>query len=261
TVPRTATSTRESSAACTRSASASRSARRSYGTEASQNVLYGTTRPTRGRSVEMPDLLVPVELAVLVGQRHDHVLEPLRPARVDVGRADLRERGSRVGVALDVGDDREAAAEQRVVREAGFLDGVDELRPDLVVTPLVLGLRARTDLEGEARTFHSSSFRNRYRYRMLPPGTTDGGRGWRRRLGPGSSTSPHSGGARGSGAGRTRRSRRTGRSARPSRNVAGTTPQRSGATSSTRRRSASRSTGSGSRISTASWPRTASPRR
>ena len=95
TVPRPTKSTRSSSAACTRSASASRSARKSNGTEASQNVLYGRTSPTRGRSVEMPDLLQSEELAVLVDERDDHVLEPLRPPGVRLVRPELARTRSR----------------------------------------------------------------------------------------------------------------------------------------------------------------------
>src|SRR5262249_32058725 len=142
-----------------RSASASRSARRSYGTDASQNRLYGRSSPIRGRgrSVEMPDLLGGEEVPVLVGQRDDHVLEPLRPARVHVRRPELREHRRRVRMALDVRDDRRAAPEQGVVLEAGVLDRVDQLGPDLVVALLVLVLGARADLEAEAEAFHGGS--------------------------------------------------------------------------------------------------------
>src|SRR5579864_2914906 len=105
--------------------------------------------PTRGRSVEMPDLLHPVELAVLVGEGDDDVLEPLRPARVDLGRSELRERRLAVRMAFDVGDDLGSAPEERVVRESGIFDRLDQLRPDLVMALLVLGLGPRLDLEGK----------------------------------------------------------------------------------------------------------------
>src|SRR5262249_47055524 len=88
-VPRATTSIRDPSAACAASATASRSARRSKGTDASQNVLYGTAMVARGRSVEMPDLLEAVQISVHVGQRDDHVLEPLRPACVGLVRTQL----------------------------------------------------------------------------------------------------------------------------------------------------------------------------
>src|ERR1700736_5944316 len=118
----------------------------------------------------MPHLLEAVQLAVLVGQRDDDVLEPLRPARVRLARAERGKRGRNVRVALDVAHDLRAAPEQRVVLEPRLLDRVDELGPDLVVALLILGLRSRPDLKGEAQSFHrgrSLSTRNRYRYRML----------------------------------------------------------------------------------------------
>src|SRR5581483_10351108 len=96
----------------------------------------------------------PEELAVLVGQRDDHVLEPLGPARIRLVRADLRERGRDVGLALGVGHDRLVTAKEAVVPEAGVLDRLDEFGPDLVVTLLVLRFLAGIDLEREADPFH-----------------------------------------------------------------------------------------------------------
>src|SRR6266852_3996023 len=73
TVDLATTSTWPTTAAWAASASASRSARRSYATDASQNVLYGTMSATRGRSVEMPDLLELIEAALLIRERDDHL--------------------------------------------------------------------------------------------------------------------------------------------------------------------------------------------
>src|SRR5437773_9362715 len=139
----------------------------------------------------MPDLLEVVELAALVGERDDHVLEPLRPARVDLGRRELRERGGRVRMAFGVGDDLRPAAEQRVVRKAGVLDRVDELGPDLVVAPFVLVRRPRPDLEGEADPLHtllSESVPASYAVAGRTTASFSQGARWRRRLRPASTT-------------------------------------------------------------------------
>src|SRR5438046_2312616 len=116
----------------------------------------------------MPHLVEAVQLPVLVGQRDDDLLEPLRPALVRLVRPELGESRVDVGLELGIADDGRAAAEERVIREAGIFDRLDELRPDLVMSFLVLRLGAGPDLEGETESFHvGSPCRNRYRDRML----------------------------------------------------------------------------------------------
>src|SRR5262249_25772442 len=102
----------------------------------------------------MPDLLGPVELPVLVRQGDDHLLEPLRPALVDVGRPQLRESRRDVRLHLGIGVDRRPAAEERVVRKSSILDRAAGLGPVSVVPFLVPPLHARTDLEGETEWLH-----------------------------------------------------------------------------------------------------------
>ena len=104
----------------------------------------------RGRSVEMPYLL-----------EADRAVQSRRSARRSHPRTTSpSERSPRSARASRRRSRRPArtrrrrrsgsAAEERVVREPRVLDRIDELGPDLVVALLVLGLGSRPDLEGEA---------------------------------------------------------------------------------------------------------------
>src|ERR1700722_9620517 len=104
----------------------------------------------------MPDFVKRDEVAVLVGQGDDHVLEPLAPARVRLVSRQLFEGRGDVGMTLDISHHILSAPEEAVVAEAGLLDRFHKVRPDLIMPPLVLGLLARIQLEGETKTFHGA---------------------------------------------------------------------------------------------------------
>src|ERR1019366_1234771 len=124
----------------------------------------------------MPDFVEGHEVAVLVGQGDDHVLEPFAPARVCLVSRQVLKGGGYVGMTLDVGNDVLLAPKEAVVAKASLLDRFHELRPDLVVAPLVLRLLARVQLEGETETLHSAPLASESvpRYLLGGVGGSDG---------------------------------------------------------------------------------------
>lgn len=92
----------------------------------------------------MPDLGVVGELA------GDQLVEPRRPGSADLSS---RDPGKRIRLALCVPDDADAVPEEEESLEPGVAKGLGELRPELTMSSLVLGLRAGIELEAEADAF------------------------------------------------------------------------------------------------------------
>src|SRR5579875_1464529 len=101
----------------------------------------------------MPDLGYGGQPAVIT-QIDDDAGEPFIPPLVHLGPRNAAEGGRRVRFALGVADHRAAAAEDRVVADAGRAQLCDELGPDLLMTPVVLLFLAARELEREAYALH-----------------------------------------------------------------------------------------------------------
>src|SRR6267378_3230601 len=98
----------------------------------------------------MEDLLEPDALAVRGDDRPEGVI----PFRAHVRRAEFRERGRAVRVALGVMPDIGSPSEGGQVPDPGFADRRLELRPDFGVALVVFRLGARIEPQAEAGAIH-----------------------------------------------------------------------------------------------------------
>src|SRR6266699_669848 len=100
------------------------------------------------------DRLRPWRAVGLVAHVRLHHLPPALHHRV---RRLLRQ--ARWIVTLQIGEQRQALAEDRIVADAEAMERFDHLRPDLVVLLLVDRLAARRELHDKSEAYHKASSR------------------------------------------------------------------------------------------------------